>query len=261
MATKIPLLDDALELADLLTPAWDAIRDGIPAWHPRNEDGDGSGDGGDGGSGDGDGDGEGSGSGDGGDGDGEGDGGAGSGSGETDWKAQARKHERRAKQERKAREEAERKLREREDANKSEHEKALEKAREEAKREALTEAEKERRADRLEVAVTRLAARGVKVGDKDGVKFADPEDALIYLERAIAKGDVDEDDIYDGDGKVQTDALATALGELLDRKPNLAAASGTGKPSGSSDAGKGGPGGDIEDLDVEGHLNRIKRHK
>lgn len=178
---------------------------------------------------------------------------------EPDWKAESRKHERRMKQERKAREEVERKLKEREDADKSEQEKAIETARAEAKAEALSEAETQRRADRLEVAVTRLAAKGVKVGDNT-VKFTDPEDALVFLERRISRGLLEADDIFDTDGKVQTDAVTAALGEILEEKPGLAADH-VDRPSGSSDAGKGDGGGSLDDLDVEGHLAAIKRHK
>jgi len=188
-------------------------------------------------------------------------------SSEPDWKAESRKHEKRAKQERKDREALEARLRELEDAGKDEKEKAIEQARREGRDEALTEAQKERRADRLEVSVTRLAAKGVKVGDGDDaetVRFADPEDALLIVEREIARGDLDEDEIFDREGKVQTDALTTALANLLERKPHLradAAGGGGPRPSGDADAGKGkGPKAE-DDLSVDEHLAAVQGRK
>jgi hypothetical protein len=242
MATKDPL-GDILELADLFRPAWDEISDGIPAWHPRAE----------------------------GDPDPDPDPDSDpdpdpdpAGGGDIDWKSMARKHEREAKKARKQAEEAAARLKEREDADKSEHEKAIEQARDEARKEALTQAEKDRRADRLEIAVTRLAAKGITVGDGDDkktLKFADPEDAQVFIERALNRGDLDEDDIFDTDGKVQTDAVTTALADLLERKPNLAAGdngNGGGRPDpGDPDAGKGSGGAkDLESLSVDEHLAR-----
>lgn len=162
-----------------------------------------------------------------------------SGSGEedeskVDWKAEARKHERRAKQERREREKAQQALSEREQADLSEHEQAIKAAREEGRTEALTEAQRERRHDRLEVAVTRLAAK----------TFNDTDDALMHVERAIERGELDADEIFDGEGKVQTDALREALEDLLERKPHLKA--GAAVTSGDSDAGKGSGNGKSE---------------
>lgn len=224
-------LRDVLELAALLAPAWDEISAQIPEWHPRNE----------------------------GDPDPDPAGGKDPNpdpdpdtdpdpkGGEPDWKSESRKHERRMKAERKAREDAERKLKDRDAADQTEQEKAIAKAREEAKAEAFTEAQHERRKDRLEVAVTRLAAK----------TFADTEDALLHVERAISDGDIDADDIYTDEGKVQTDALTAALNELLERKPHLKADD--GRPSGDADAGKGTGPKDPESLGVEGHLKQIQR--
>lgn len=179
---------------------------------------------------------------------------------DDDWRTKARKHENAAKRERKAREEAERKLREREDANKSEHEKALEQARKEARTEALTEAEKERRADRLEVAVTRLASRGVTVGEGDdakSVRFADAEDALLNVERAISRGEIDTDDIYDSEGKINNEALTTALAELATAKPHLLDSAERPKPKGDPDTRKGEPAkSDLEGMTPEDHAKR-----
>jgi hypothetical protein len=244
--TSHDVLDDVLELAELLRPTWATIsQDLLDSGVPLNEgDGDGDGDqGGDAGGDAGDAGDAGT-QGDGGD---DGDQGDGDGKTEPDWKAMARKHERRAKAERKAREDAERKLSERDDATKSDHEKALEKARQEARQEALSAGEKERRKDRLEVAVTRAAARS----------FADVDDALVHIQRAIEAGDVDADDIFDSEGKVQTDALKTALDELLDRKPHLKA--GAGRPAGDADGGKGDGGGkSTEDMSVDEHLKAVQ---
>lgn len=248
MAT-IHLLHDALELAELLRPAWAQISDGIPEWHPRLEDADKDADADKDGDADKDADKDA-------DADKDGD------KDEPDWKVESRKHERRAKAEKKRADDLAAAQKKRDDETKSEHEKAIDKAREEAKAEALTESQKERRADRLEVATTRLAARGVKVGEAS-VKFTDPEDAMVHIERAIRNGDVDEDEIFDSEGKVQTDALQTALSELLERKPHLKAdGSSAGRASGSSDAGRGSGGGkSLDEMDVEEHLGAIKRHK
>jgi hypothetical protein len=179
----------------------------------------------------------------------------------TDWKAMARKHERREKALKAERDELAGKLKEREDAKKSEHEKALEAARKEAREEALTESEKERRSDRLEVAVTRIAARGVKLGDDDKVtKFADPEDALVFIERAIAKGDIAGDDIFDDKHKVDSDAVTDELVALLKRKPRLAAgATNDDEPAGDVDAGRGGRRKDPDDMSVEDHLKKVQK--
>ena len=182
---------------------------------------------------------------------------------EDDWKAKARKHERALKAERKAREEMERKLREREDADKSETEKAIEKAREEARTQALTEAEKERRKDKLEVSVTRLSSRGFEIGEgdeKETVKFADPDDAMLHVERAIDKGDLDADEIFDSEGRVNADALQGALAEILESKPHLRAAENGSTPrpkGGAADAGKGGsPKTDLEAMSPADHERR-----
>lgn len=181
-----------------------------------------------------------------------------------DWKAHSRKHEREAKAARKRAEELEAKLKEREEADQSEHEKALAKAREEARAEALTESQKERRHDRLESKSAVIASKGITVKDGDEtktLKFADPDDALIYLERAIKDGDVDEDDIFDSEGKVQTDALSNALKDILERKPHLQATNGTtAVVSGSADGGKGGGAGkDEESLSVGDRFERLQK--
>lgn len=234
MATLDPL-DDILELSRLLRPAWDEISSSIPDWHPRCEgdpdpdpDSDPEPDAdpdpaaeGDPPEGDPD---------------------------KIDWKREARKHERRAKQAAKEKDELAARIAEIENSNQSESEKAIAKAREEAKAEAEAAGREERRNDRLEVAVTRLAAKS----------FADTEDALLNVHKAIRDGDIDPDDIFTDEGKVQTDALTTALDELLERKPHLKA-SGNGRPAGDADAGKGSPGKGPDDMSVEEHFQAVKR--
>jgi hypothetical protein len=161
---------------------------------------------------------------------------------DDDWQAKARKHERAAKAERKRREDLERQLKEKDDEDKTEQQKAIDKAREDGKAEALTAAEKDRRSDRLEVAVTRLASKGITFGQGDDaktLKFADSDDALGNIERMVARGDIDADDIFDSEGKVNADALQDALADLLKSKPHLAA--GDAKPPpGDADTRKGG---------------------
>lgn len=115
-----------------------------------------------------------------------------------------------------------------ETASKSETEKALDKARKEAKSEAQSEFEKERRSDRLAVAVAGHAR-----------ELADVDDVILNLERQISSGDVE---VFDSEGKVQREALDTALEALLKQKPHLKA-SGVGKPQGEADGGKGEGGG------------------
>lgn len=177
---------------------------------------------------------------------------------ELDWKKAARKHETRAKQTARELEEARRLLKEREDADKSEQEKAIEQAREQARTEALSQVEKERRADRLESSVTRLAARGFEDGDTV-LKFADPDDAMVYLERAISRGDVDPEDIFDENGKVQTEAVTEALRDLLSSKPHLRARDEPpARVPGSSDAGRGSS--SKGDESVEEILARKRRY-
>ena len=209
-------------------------------WLPPIAGADGADDDGSGGEGDGGDDKESAGAGadDGGDGDGDSDSDEDRVRPDDDWKTIARKHERAAKRRQKRIEELEQKLREHEDKNKSEIEKQLEKARQEAREEALREAEQERRRDRLEVAITRAASKGIKVGDKT-MRFADPEDAQVHIERMISRGDLDADELFDDDGKVVADELASALRELAEQKPHLLAGDGDRLVSGKSDAGRG----------------------
>ncbi len=182
-------------------------------------------------------------------------------------KRAARKHERRAERERRAREKAEAALDKLRKDGQSASEKAVEEAKEQARREAQEEIRAERRKDRLELATTRSAARGVTVdvdGEKKNVKFADPDDALIYVEASIRRGDLNEEDIFNDEGKVEADALDEALAEILEKKPQLAAdAAGKGTPRaprGGSDAGKGSGGSaDLESMSADDHFKDVRR--
>jgi hypothetical protein len=191
-------------------------------------------------------DGEGSGDGDG---DGE-EGGDSNGKTAQEARKELRRYERTAKAASKKKDKELAKLREdlqkREDAEKSEQEKAVEQARKEAREEALGEAEKDRRSDRLESAVVRLAGKKLQIGEDDKakqVRFDDPEDAEIFLRRKVQNGDVDEDDLFDENGKVNTKLVEATLREILEEKPRLAEDAAPGKsrtPEGSGDGGKGG---------------------
>ena len=182
--------------------------------------------------------------------------------GEPNWKQLSRKHERSAKKALKEKENLEKALKARDDEQKSDHDKAVEDARKSAREELQGEHEKERRQDRLDVAVTKLAAKGLKVGEGDDaktVKFADTDDALLHLERDVSRGDLEIDDLFDDKGRVRPEALEEALTDLLERKPHLAAATSTPKPSGSADGGKGKPA--KTDTSVQDQLNKIRRHQ
>jgi hypothetical protein len=185
---------------------------------------------------------------------------------EPDWKRQARRHEREAKAARKREAELAAKLKEREDADKSEQEKAIEAARAEAAQEVTTKYEAERRADRIENAVTKLSLKGFKGKDKDGnevtFKFADPDDAQLRLDRALRNEDLSYDDIYN-DGKVQTAALTAFLTELLEEHPRLRADNGNGTPPPVVDMdggrGKGGGSKSLEDMSAEEHFAQVRK--
>ncbi len=260
MALTDPLYD-VLRLAEEVRPAWDDLSAAIPAWHPRNEGED-------------DAEGEGESDADkaaaaaaaakGGEEEGDGEGKpAGGEEDKTDWKAMSRKHERAAKKAAAERDAHAAKLAEIEASNLSENEKALAKAREEARAEGKAEGEKGRREDRIEAAVTKIAAvKGVTVGEGEKaktVKFSDPEDVQMWLERQVAKGDIDGDELY-ADGKVNDDVLTEALTELAKSKPGwlvgASAGATNGQPAGDADAGKGGAGKGIESMSVADHIKR-----
>lgn len=263
------IVDRILELAEIEEEKWEDRLALIPSWHPRNESGTGSG--GSGGSDDGGDDGD--------DDDDSGDDGGDDGGTDDDkkidWKAMARKHERTAKKERKERERLEREAKDRDSADQSEHEKAVQAAREEGEKTARDAAAKDRRSDRLENATIKLASRGIKVkidDEEKTLRFTDPDDAFVYVERMIRSGDLDEDDLFDDNNRVNTGALQETLEELLDSKPHLAVGAGNGsdgsgssgrrKVKGSADGGKGSGGSkSVEDMTTEEHFERIRQHK
>jgi hypothetical protein len=280
MASNI--IDALLELAAFEEEKWEERLAAIPAFHPRNESGGGSGGGSGAGGGGGNGGDGGAGGGSGGDNDDDDDDDTGGDGGTktVDWKKMARKHEREAKKERKERERLEREASERAAADQSDHEKAVSDARAEGERVAKEAADKERRGDKLENATIKLAGRGVKItvkgeDDKDvekTVKFVDPDDAFVHIERMIRNGDIDEDDLFEDNGKIKTDALTEALQDLLDAKPHLVAGASNGdsgsgsstgrKVRGSADGGKGSGGSKaVTEMSTEEHFERIRQHK
>lgn len=149
----------------------------------------------------------------------------------TDWKAEARKHENRAKRAKgdvEKRDETIAELQKQVEDLKSgqgpEVQAEIEKARREGKKEAEAEFDKQRRSDRLEVAVARHAR-----------ELADVDDVVLNLKAS------DTDDLFGDDGEVDAGVLQNALfGDegLLSRKPHLKAA-GQPAPQGDPDAGKG----------------------
>lgn len=202
------------------------------------------------------------------------------------WKSKSRQHERRSKR---YKAELDAAIRERDtlkaDAAKKSDKKpdkpdedalkaAREEAAEEARQAARAEAREERRSDRLEIAVTRQSVKGVEIEiEVDGatktktVKFADPEDVQMYIERQIDRGEIDADDIFDDKDKIDADALTEILVEIAESKPKwLTDGDGTGggggKSAGDGDGGKGkrkkGAG---EELGVGGHLDKVRRNK
>lgn len=192
---------------------------------------------------------------------------AGAGDDLSAWKRQARRHEREKKAALRREADLKKRLQTIEQSSLSDKEKELAAARAEARTEALSEAEKDRRADKLELAVTKIAlTTGVSVGEGDKartVKFADADDVQMWLERQIDNGDIDADAIYK-DGRVDTDVLTDALSELAAAKPTwlagtTTAAAAAGKPAGDADAGKGKPpkdGGSVDD-----HFNKVRRNQ
>ncbi len=180
------------------------------------------------------------------------------------WKVKARKTEAQRKRIQEERDKLAAKLAEIEKSNMSAQEKAIAKAREDATAEVTTKYEQERRTDRIENAVTKLALKGFKAkdGDKDiTLKFADPDDAQLRLDRALRNGDLEYDDIYT-DGKAQTDALTDFLTELLTEHPRLRALE-PGSNGGKKvdfDAGKGSGSGrkDLESMTSDDHLKEIQ---
>jgi hypothetical protein len=147
---------------------------------------------------------------------------------------------------------------------KSEHQKELDKVRDDTKAELTRLHEQERRQDRLESATTLMASRGVKVGEGDkerSIKFNDPDDALVNLERAIKRGDVDGEDVFDKEGKVDKKALQAALAQLLEDKPHLGKETKSRKSESAGDGdqgkGSGSTGKEVEDMTPDDHFKAI----
>lgn len=161
---------------------------------------------------------------------------------EDDWQAKARKHERDAKRLRAENEKLAKAQKERDDAAKSEQDRAIDAAREEGKTAAETETSQKYR-DKLLKAEVRAQAAG---------KFANPALAIKLL-------DLDHDAIFDDDGEIDGDAIATAIDTFLEQEPSLKV--GGGGP-GQNDAGKGsGAGKSAADMTIEDHLKDIARTK
>lgn len=264
---------DVTELAELLLAEWPRIRERIRhSGHPTcegDDDGEGEGDT----EGDPAGDGEGEADGDkndGDDGEGEGDK-PGKPAGEQEWKKLSRRHERESKAAKRRADELEKQLRSYQDRDKTDHEKAVEEALAKGREEASGQYETERRRDRLELAVTRIAAaKGVKVGqgeDAKVVKFADAEIVQVWIERQLADGTLSADELFDDKGKVNQGALTDALVDLADDKPYLLTRADTNGDRGASsgrpvdfEGGRGKSGGqkDLEEMSPEDHYQALR---
>lgn len=119
----------------------------------------------------------------------------------TDWKAEARKHEKRAKENAAAAKRArelEAELNQYREASQSETERAISAARREAEKETAA-----RYTRQLATAEVRAAAGG---------KLQDPNDAVRLI---------DLDDHIGQDGSVNTDSLRDAIDQLIKEKPYL----------------------------------------
>jgi hypothetical protein len=188
---------------------------------------------------------------------------------DDDWQVKSRKNEARAKkaeskaaQVAKERDDLAKKLAKIEASNLTDQEKAIKAARAEAEATVTSKYEAERRSDRIEGAVTKLALTGFKVKDGDKeitLKFADPDDAQLRLDRALRNEEITYDEIY-ADGKVQTDALTAFLTELLEEHPRLRAEPGATQKVVDMDAGKGSGSGrkSLEDMSPDDHLKEIQ---
>ena len=153
---------------------------------------------------------------------------------EPDWKSESRKHESRAKAERKAREAAEAKLAEAAEATQTETEKLIAKARKEAADEARAEVSTAYKT-RILNAEIRAQAAG---------KFANKNLAVKLL-------DLDAADLVNEDGEVDEKAIAKAVDDFLKDGDNAGLrADAVARVTGDADAGKGSgaPRGDMNDF-------------
>lgn len=159
-----------------------------------------------------------------------------------DWKAHSRRHEREAKKARKDADDLRAKLQEREDADKTDHERAVEDARKEAADAARSEATSTFRTKLLNAEVRAQAAG----------KFANPALAVKLL-------DLDLDDAFDDEGEVKAEVITAAIDEYLESEPYLKADPHNGRPAGDADGGKGKAGGkSLEELTPDEHLAHIQ---
>lgn len=153
---------------------------------------------------------------------------------EPDWKSESRKHESRAKAERKAREAAEAKLAEHAEANQTETEKLIEKARKEA-----TEATKAEVSGAFKTRILNAEIRAQAAG-----KFANKALAVKLL-------DLDASELVDEEGEPDEKAIARAVDDFLKQDENAGLRAGaSSRPAGDADAGKGkgAQGGSMEDF-------------
>jgi hypothetical protein len=178
---------------------------------------------------------------------------------EDDFKTKSRKNENWANKEKKRREEVEAELRERKEKDETEAQKKVREAEEKGRKEAETEAQKEARSTRLESAVTKVAVKKLKIGSGDDAeehRYADPDDAQILIERAISRGDLDEDELFNEKGQVDTEVLERELAGFLQRKTHLRAEP-TKEAAGDGDLRKGGAAsGDLEEMSIDDHVKR-----
>lgn len=143
---------------------------------------------------------------------------------EPDWKSESRKHENRAKAERKAREALEAKIAEQAEASKSQAQKDLEQARKEAA--AETEAKV---SGAYKTRILNAEIRAQAAG-----KFANPKLAPKLL-------DLDADALFDDEGEIDAAAITKAVDDFLEQDENAGLRTGgvVTRPSGDADAGKG----------------------
>lgn len=147
----------------------------------------------------------------------------GDGGDDTDWRAEARKWEKRAK----ANADKAKRLDEIEAANKSDAERLA--------------AERDQHAERATKAIQRAIRAEVRAA-AGTLRFRDPADALRLL---------DVDDLVDDDGEVDDDAVMSKLRKIAKDKPYLIADDQAPARSGGDMSGGGGKGSDPASMSVE----------
>lgn len=168
---------------------------------------------------------------------------------EPDWKAEARKHERRSKEASKKLKEYEERISAIDEANKTEQERLLDAARKEAADSARREV-----AGSFQQRILKAEIRARAAG-----KFQNPALAIKLV-------DLQDDDAFDEDGDINGDAIDTALAKVLEDEPYLrvgAAAEPEKKLAPASDAGKGKPAGGktLEELTPDEHFKAINSNR